>query len=198
MATARTILGPKAIIGVTCATSEEAGLAAAGGADYLGIGTVFPTATYLYLSQAYRDVKLTWSRKTDTKQIIGTTGVREILTYLSSISSQGKKVATVAIGGINSSNAQRVKFQSQAGFQTLDGVAVVSAIMAATDPMDAARKLMSLLGQQPAFAAGIEPRGNDKSIASILAKVPEVVRRVTEIGPLSQFVRSIKPSLAIV
>lgn len=45
LATARKLLGPDAIIGVTASTAEEAITAAAGGADYLGIGTVFATQT---------------------------------------------------------------------------------------------------------------------------------------------------------
>jgi len=45
LATARKLLGEKSIIGVTVSTVEEAKLACEGGADYLGIGTVFSTAT---------------------------------------------------------------------------------------------------------------------------------------------------------
>ena len=42
---AREILGPEAIIGVSCKTVERAREAAAAGADYLGVGAVFPTST---------------------------------------------------------------------------------------------------------------------------------------------------------
>lgn len=42
---ARRLLGPNAIIGVTCATAQEAETAVEEGANYLGIGTVFATAT---------------------------------------------------------------------------------------------------------------------------------------------------------
>jgi thiamine-phosphate diphosphorylase/hydroxyethylthiazole kinase len=45
LATARKILGPDAIIGVTVSNIQELHQAATGGADYLGIGTVFATAT---------------------------------------------------------------------------------------------------------------------------------------------------------
>lgn len=45
LATARTLLGPDAIIGVTVSTVDEALKACAGGADYLGIGTVYATPT---------------------------------------------------------------------------------------------------------------------------------------------------------
>ena len=43
--TTRAILGQDAIIGVTCSTPEEAKIAVLGGANYLGIGTVFATRT---------------------------------------------------------------------------------------------------------------------------------------------------------
>jgi len=43
--TARRLLGPDAIIGVTVSSEEEALRACQDGADYLGIGTVFATST---------------------------------------------------------------------------------------------------------------------------------------------------------
>jgi thiamine-phosphate diphosphorylase/hydroxyethylthiazole kinase len=45
MTSARNILGNKAIIGVTFSTIDEAKEACKDGADYLGIGTIFSTAT---------------------------------------------------------------------------------------------------------------------------------------------------------
>lgn len=42
---ARKIFGPNKIIGVSVATLEQALAAQAGGADYLGVGAVFPTTT---------------------------------------------------------------------------------------------------------------------------------------------------------
>lgn len=44
--TARKLLGPKAIIGVTAASINEALTACKDGANYLGIGTMFATPTY--------------------------------------------------------------------------------------------------------------------------------------------------------
>jgi len=41
----RRLLGEEAIIGVTVSTTEEALEASKGGADYLGIGTMFATPT---------------------------------------------------------------------------------------------------------------------------------------------------------
>ena len=45
LAAARKLLGPDGIIGVTCSTPEEAIAAVNGGADYLGIGTMYATPT---------------------------------------------------------------------------------------------------------------------------------------------------------
>ena len=45
LAAARDRLGPKMIIGVSVQTVAQAQAAAAAGADYLGVGAVFPTAT---------------------------------------------------------------------------------------------------------------------------------------------------------
>jgi len=45
LATARKLLGPDAVIGVTCSSQEEAFAAVNGGADYLGIGTMYATPT---------------------------------------------------------------------------------------------------------------------------------------------------------
>lgn len=45
LSAARKLLGPDAVIGVTVSTVEEALKACEGGADYLGIGTVYATQT---------------------------------------------------------------------------------------------------------------------------------------------------------
>ena len=45
LTTARKLMGPGAVIGVSCNSIDEAQKAAAGGASYLGIGTMFATST---------------------------------------------------------------------------------------------------------------------------------------------------------
>lgn len=51
-------------------------------------------------------------------------------------------VPTVCIGGVNNDNAAKVLAQTSAApVKSLDGVAVVSAIIAADDPAEAARHL---------------------------------------------------------
>ncbi|KAK4157892.1 putative hydroxyethylthiazole kinase [Chaetomidium leptoderma] len=166
LSTARKLLGPDAIIGVTVSTVDEALKACEGGADYLGIGTVYATPT-----------------KTNTKEVIGAAGVREILAR---IDDAGHKTQTVCIGGINESNLQRIVFQCGTAKKKLDGVAIVSAIMAAEDPDAAATRLGRLLRNPPAFQVDTRGAGSDITDAqSMVALAPSVVQRVHETTPLS-------------
>lgn len=139
------MLGPGKIVGVTASSKSEALSASNSGASYLGIGTVFTTQT-----------------KKDTKSIIGTSGVRSILTYL--VAEGHGDIPTVCIGGVNVSNTQQVLVQSSSPQKSLDGVAVVSAIIAASDPAKAARELCGWV---------------------VAANVPRVVRAVALKAPLS-------------
>ncbi|KAL7901035.1 Hydroxyethylthiazole kinase family domain-containing protein [Trichoderma sp. SZMC 28014] len=142
---ARKLLGPDKIIGVTASSVQEALKACEAGADYLGLGTVYATQT-----------------KKDTKSIIGTSGIRSIL---SALSSAGHSIPTVCIGGINSSNATAVLVESSAApAKSLDGIAVVSALVAAEDPAKAARVLLTNVA---------------------MGRVPDVIRGVAAGTPLS-------------
>ena len=160
--TAQRILGPAAIIGVTANNLSEAVIAASGGASYLGIGTVYATPT-----------------KKDTKSIIGTAGVKNILHRLSTMD---MTIPTVAIGGINASNLQRVVFQSQSSTKGLDGVAVVSAITAAQDPKAAASGLRSLISKIP---ASMSPKaGENQNVETLLSQIPSIVKELGVKSPL--------------
>ena len=110
---ARKLMGNGKIIGSSAASVAEALLFQAQGADYLGVGAVFPTAT-----------------KQGTEKV-GLEDLREIKSAV--------HIPVVAIGGIRAENAKPVM---ETG---VDGVAVVSAIMAHTDIREAARQLLSLL-----------------------------------------------------
>lgn len=107
---ARRLIGTK-IIGVSVGTVEEARQAMADGADYLGVGAIFPTP-----SKADADVA-------------GLAGLRVIADAVAGC-------PLVAIGGIGQANANMVL---EAG---ADGLAVVSAVMSAEDPEEAARCLL--------------------------------------------------------
>ncbi|WP_089087917.1 thiamine phosphate synthase [Secundilactobacillus pentosiphilus] len=106
---ARRILGPDAIIGATAKTLKQARLAAEEGADYLGVGAIFPTTTHVE----------TVRTSVDTLRTI----------------KQAVNIPVYAIGGLNAANVDAVQPAK------VDGVAVVSAIMKARDPLTAAQQL---------------------------------------------------------
>lgn len=145
LARVREIVGPDAIVGVTASSIDEAVTAAAGGATYLGLGTVYATQT-----------------KKDTKSVIGPAGVASILAALDA--GGHSEIPTVCIGGVGAADARRIMQLSAAPGKGLDGVAVVSAIVAAASPAAAA----GVLAGQVATA-----------------KVPDVVRAVARVSPLS-------------
>lgn len=99
------------IIGVSVHTMEEAIKAIDEGADYLGIGPVFPTAT-----------------KADAQPVQGTKLIEEIR-------SAGLSIPIVGIGGIQAENAAQVVSSGA------DGVAVITAISQAASPKEAAAQL---------------------------------------------------------
>ncbi len=103
---------PGGIIGVSAENMEQALLADKTGADYLGVGPVFPTAT-----------------KPDAAPPLGVEKLAEI------VRATAKPV--VAIGGINPGNLESVL---GAG---VSGVAVISAILTASDPAAEMSKIVS-------------------------------------------------------
>ncbi|KAL0931653.1 hydroxyethylthiazole kinase [Colletotrichum truncatum] len=168
LSAARKILGPDAIIGVTASTIDEALKACEGGADYLGIGTVFATST-----------------KENTKHIIGTSGLREILAAIAS-AGHFPAVKTVCIGGIKSANIQRVLYQSATpSGPALDGVAVVSAIIAAPDAEAESRRLLELVKSSPSYQQTVKAGAGVSDVEQLIDTVPKVIKAVAEVSPLS-------------
>lgn len=125
-------------------------------------------------------------RKKNIKSVIGTEGLRRILDVLSQRGHA--KVPTVAIGGLNASNVMQVMFRGSSPAKPLDGVAVVSAIVAAEDPEAASRQLLDLVRKSDLLNRAVVPKPS-KSVAStkegILKLVPEVIKAVHEKKPLS-------------
>ena len=107
---ARAIAGPDLIVGYSPQTVDQAADARRQGADYVGIGPVFATAS-----------------KDDAGQPIGIAGLVEHV--------RAAGIPAVGIGGITPDNAAEV---IRAG---ADGVAVIRAILAASDPGAAASRL---------------------------------------------------------
>lgn len=92
----REILGPDKIIGVTAKTIEQALAAEAAGADYIGSGAVFPTAT-----------------KKDAKPMDKEV-LKEIVRCVS--------IPVVAIGGIDETNASYLAGTQIAGIAVVSGI----------------------------------------------------------------------------
>lgn len=109
IAEARKLLGPGKIIGATAKTVEKALEVYRKGADYLGVGAIYPT----------------------------TTKVKTVLTSVDTLKSicEAVPVPVCAIGGLNAENVGILKGAKIAG------ICVVSAIMKASDPKEAAMKL---------------------------------------------------------
>ncbi|MBT3351348.1 MAG: thiamine phosphate synthase [Nitrospinaceae bacterium] len=104
-------LGGSLFYGVTAGRIEWAAKAEADGADYFGVGPIYPTGS-----------------KDNARPPIGPAGMGKILPYAGGI-------PAVAIGGVNAENLAPV---IAAGAQ---GVAVIGAVMGASDPEAAAREL---------------------------------------------------------
>ena len=111
----REIMGPGKILGVSVETVEEAVLAEKDGADYLGVGPVFEAR----------------ETKPDTGEPLGVDRIVRIRRHC--------RLPIVAIGGIDAENARKVR---EAG---ADAAAVISAIVAADDIAQAARRLKRIL-----------------------------------------------------
>ncbi len=105
----RGLLGNDRIIGVSAGCVKEAVNAEKRGADYLGVGAVFPTSTK------------------DDAENVGIDMLRKVRSAV--------KIPIVGIGGINTENIEKLKGTG------IDGVAVVSCIMASDDPKAAAAEL---------------------------------------------------------
>lgn len=90
---------------------------------------------------------------------------------------------TVAIGGINASNVQRVLYQSKAISKGLDGVAIVSGIISAADPRAEAARLRALIAKPPVFAKSAQ-ESHVGNVQDLLARLPRVITKVIHEKPL--------------
>jgi thiamine-phosphate pyrophosphorylase len=115
---ARRLLGPHRLVGVSCGTPQEAAQAAAEGADYIGVGALFATAT-----------------KADAGSPIGIEGLREI------VASTSRPVA--AIGGLGPLNMGDV---AAAGAAMACVVSAVARAGSHQDMVAATRALVAAFG----------------------------------------------------
>ena len=115
----RQILGKDKIIGVSARTAQQAIQAQADGADYLGVGAMFATST---------------------KQDAKTVSVETLNDIRQSVS-----IPIVAIGGINHTTLPALQQALQAADTSIDGVAVVSAILGQKDVKLASQQLKEVI-----------------------------------------------------
>lgn len=108
----RKLLGEDKLLGVSAATVEECKRAEADGADYLGIGAMYPTST-----------------KANTRSVT----IEDLQDMRNSVD-----IPIVAIGGINKKNAGNL------GKVKINGIAVVSAVIAQPNIERAARELKEI------------------------------------------------------
>ncbi len=108
---AKRLAGERLAYGVTAGKIEWARGAAADGADYIGVGPIYPTGS-----------------KENARAPIGPDGMAEVLAHAGGL-------PAVAIGGVNAENLGPV-IAAGAG-----GVAVIGAVMGAPDPETAAREI---------------------------------------------------------
>ena len=111
-AAVRKVIGENMLLGVSASSIAEAIQAQQDGADYLGVGAMFPTGT-----------------KTDAESV----SMEELQKIRTAVS-----LPIVVIGGITKGNAGRFKPMG------IDGLAVVSAIIAQSDIKAAAAELKDL------------------------------------------------------
>jgi thiamine-phosphate pyrophosphorylase len=94
---ARRLAGTGLFIGISVSTVEEALRAQEQGADYLGVGAVYPTGS-----------------KADAGEAIGLSGLEEIRA--------AAHIPVVGIGGVNAMNAADVKNTGVAGIAVISGI----------------------------------------------------------------------------
>lgn len=112
-------LGEHKIVGVSAHSLQEARQAVSDGADYLGIGPVYPT-----------------SSKADASEVRGTAVIEELR-------QAGLTIPLVGIGGITADNAGPVMVAGA------DGISVISAIAAAGNIAGAAQQLSRITAMRP-------------------------------------------------
>lgn len=114
---ARRLLGPDKIIGLSVETVAQAKDANQLDVDYIGLSPVFAT-----------------NSKSDISTPLELKGIKEIAAFT--------KHQTVAIGGINTTNAADVIAHGA------DGIAVISAIVSQENPMEASARLKAIIEKE--------------------------------------------------
>lgn len=134
--TVRKLIGATKILGVTCSNPEEVSAVCKDNvADYVGLGTVYQTNT---------------KKDVDNPDGCGPIGIRKMLQVLGQHNTgRASTIKCVAIGGVNHSNAAKVLYQCRYRDQALDGLAIVSCIMANNDAFAATKDFQKCINTKP-------------------------------------------------
>ncbi|KAJ6586888.1 thiamine biosynthetic bifunctional enzyme Thi4 [Mycena vulgaris] len=159
---ARKLMPEGSIIGISCNSLDEVRRARESKADYVGLGAIWNTQT-----------------KRLTALPIGVRGLGVMLEAL-----DGSDIKAVAIGGIKSSNLARLMHGSWSHTNHgLDGVAVVSDIVASSDPKKAAELLKSIFTAFKKSTLSFD-RDSIWSQDEILEKAINIMDGVRTLNPL--------------
>ncbi|KAJ3149038.1 hypothetical protein HDU89_004040 [Geranomyces variabilis] len=176
LATARTLLGPDKIVGVTVENVEQALRAVAEGADYLGTAAIFATTT---------------KKHPDSFTPLNFAGVQEILKAVAAY-----RIPVCTIGGINLQNVEDVLSKTVVPAEAgdgpscrLQGVAVVSAIVAQADPRAASAALVAKIRPlvNPPLSLVARPSSalaSDTAASALLDQIIAAYGRVRSQKPL--------------
>ncbi|TPX61310.1 hypothetical protein PhCBS80983_g01159 [Powellomyces hirtus] len=166
-ATARKLLGPNKIVGVTVETIDQALLAVKDGADYLGTAAIFATNT---------------KKHPDSFKPLDFEGVREILTAVAHV-----RIPVTTIGGINLQNVEDVLSKTVltdgSGYR-LQGVAVVSAIIAQSDPKAASAALLAKIRPLTTSSPSKSLSGADAAASILVEQVADAFNLLRAKKPL--------------
>ncbi|KAI0779860.1 Hydroxyethylthiazole kinase [Fomes fomentarius] len=161
---AKRLLPPNAIIGMTCNTVEHVQKAVQDRVDYVGLGPVWATQT-----------------KNVTSPVVGVRGLVALLDAL-----EGSDVKAVSIAGVKSTNALHCLHGAiTSSGRSLDGLAVVSDIVASSDPYTAAKRIATIVQAfkgNPITSFSTFPPSY--SIDSIKHGVGEILSAVRHFSPL--------------
>lgn len=169
----RKLVGPEMVIGWSVGFAHEVDQLAQWGpdmVDYIGIGTLFATQT----------------KKNPKKAPMGPSGAIRVLDALER--NNATWCRTVGIGGLHPDNIERVLYQcvSSNGKRSLDGISVVSDIVASSDAGKSTKVLRSLLDKNDYKFVNLNVSQNSlptadvhASILSMTAKTCPLVQHIT-------------------
>lgn len=182
--TARKLLPRGSIIGVSCNTVEHVKQAIHDKVDYIGIGSVWSTQT-----------------KKLTSPVIGVRGIGALLEVLDGTNIKavaigesrnefdlaGCSLVALLIGGIKTTNLLRTLHGAMSSTShALDGIAVVSEIVASPQPNLAAEKLQSITSQFRKSISRRSPGLGSRNLTpeNILGDVTKLLGKIRSSNPL--------------